>query len=47
MISPIAKYILLTIAFVVMSAAIIWIGRHIIADLSDMLDHSDENEKAD
>lgn len=48
MIPPLVRYILLTIACVVMVAAVIWIGRHMVADLSDMLEpDDDEKKKAD
>ena len=43
MIPPFVRYILLTIACVVMATAIIWIGRHMVADLSELI----ENDKED
>ena len=45
MISPVVRYILLTVACAVMAAAIIWIGRHMGADLSDMLEPDDDDKK--
>ena len=47
MIPPFVRYILLTVACVIMAAAVIWIGRHMIKDISDMLDYDGEKEKAD
>lgn len=43
MIPPLVRYTLLTVACVVMAAAIIWIGRHMVADLSEFI----ENDKED
>lgn len=47
MIPPFVRYILLTVACAIMAAAVIRIGRHMIKDISDMIDHDDEKEKAD
>ena len=45
MIPPLVRYILLTIACAVMAAAIIWIDRHMVADLSDLLEPDDDKKK--
>ena len=47
MIPPVIRYILLTIACVIMSSAVIWIGRHMIAYLNELLELDDEKEKTD